>query len=456
MSHLLSFNFSQNHEDASENTDQNEDRPECNDAEDSHIQTIDDINLEIAPSNSSNSSSILEIGYKQNIIESLKTYEKAYENHLIQMKSFIKMSELYLDAAKQIYNFEADETFRNYEIAENNKVEKCKECINSIESYLKYVNDCQNYLKTNISIGNADLVLEQIKKSYAKRAEIFNRNLEYIRPIFIYKYLGLCNLNGKEHKNKTLENQVIITVIGRRGAGKSSFINSFRNLNSYDDNAARTDDVECTLVSKFYPLETYDQQVNSATATPASKIFLLDFPGVGTENFPSRDYTEMLLSMQSDAFIYLFQYTIEDLDFKILSEIQSQLRNKVPLFIVRNKIDMDFENYVCPLIGKQSLEDVSDMDALIDVHWYKMRHTMINHYENEMKSVLKLCSNQRVYFVSSDIFYKKYFDYEDLIKDLLKNLSENKSDTLFKAFKKKCNQFKDFFTPKFIKEMRFL
>jgi len=85
-----------------------------------------------------------------------------------------------------------------------------------------------------------------------------------------------------------------------------------------------------------------------------------------------------------------------------------------------------------------------------------MRHTMINHYENEMKSVLKLCSNQRVYFVSSDIFYKKYFDYEDLIKDLLKNLSENKSDTLLKAFKKKCNQFKDFFTSKFIKEMRLL
>jgi GTPase SAR1 family protein len=437
-------------------SDQNEDRRESNDAEDTFKQTIDSINLEDTTSKTSNGSSILEIGYKQNIIENLKKYEKAYENHLIQMKSFIKMSELYLDAAKQIYKFEADETFKNYEISENNKVENCKERIDLIELYLKDVNDCQNLLKTNVTIGTADLILEKIKKSYAKRDMTFNKNLEYIRPIFIYKYLDSCNMNEKEHKNKTLENQVIITVIGKRGAGKSSFINAFRNLNSYDDNAARTDDVECTLLSKFYPLETYDQQDNSATANPTSKIFLLDFPGVGTENFPSRDYTEMLLSMQSDAFIYLFQYTIEDLDLKILSEIQSQLKNKVPLFIVRNKIDMDFENYVCPLIGKQSLEDVSDMDALIDVHWYKMRHTMINHYENEMKSVLKLSSNQRVYFVSSDIFYKRFFDYEDLIKDLLKNLSENKSETLFKAFKKKCNQFKDFFTPKFIKEMRLL
>lgn len=442
--YIPNWNLSGQNEDKSDSEDDNK--------KEKFKQTIDNLNIQDPQSKPSNNASMLEIGYKQNIIEELKKYEKFYEEHLIQMKSFIKMSELYLDAYKQLYDFEADETFKNYIKEELEKKISCQDRIELINMCLKDVKDCQNYLKTNISIGEADKILKSITTTYNKRNESFKKNLEILKPIFIYKYLDLCNVKETEYKNKMLENQVTITVIGRRGSGKSSFINAFRNLNSFDNEAAQTDDVECTLLSKFYLFDTYEQD-SVASSKQTSKIYLLDFPGVGTENFPSSDYTEMLLSMRSDAYIYLFQYTIDDLDFKILNEIRSKLKNKVPLFLVRNKIDMDFENFVCPLIGKQSLEEIPDMDALVDSHWFKMHHTLINHYEIDMKPMLNLSSNQRIYFISSDMFFKKYFDYEDLIRDLVKNMSEQKSETLFKAFKKKCNQVRGYFSLKLMKEL---
>ena len=241
---------------------------------------INEITKTFSNEDESSRSSMVEIGFKQNIIESLKNYESLYENHLIQMKGFIKMSKLYIEASKELYDFAADELFKNYENKEQAKVELCENRIEIINDSLNHIKKYKSILKTKaISIGGADRLLELVKAEYDKRDKKFKHNLELLRPIFIHKYLDSFELiEPEQFKKKNFENHTILTVIGRRGAGKSSFINAFRNLNAYDAGAAVTDDVECTMLAKFYPFETYEQQESVANSGP--KIFLLDFPGI--------------------------------------------------------------------------------------------------------------------------------------------------------------------------------
>ena len=447
MSSDLNDGFTDNVGHENENVNQEDDVNDDNEILNEISKNIREHALENTSALPSSSSSFLEIGYKQNIIEELKKYEEFYQNHLIQMNSFIKMSELYLDAAKQLYDFSKDvENYGNYEKIELNKVNVCKKRAKLMEDCIQLVKDSQQYMRETVSIRDAGRLLASIKKSYEIRNAKFRNNLEQLRPLFIYKHLESFNWPSIKCKIN-----LVITVIGRRGAGKSSFINVFRNLDSFHPDAALTDDVECTRLSKFYPFD-YGDDMNTMP-----KIYLLDFPGVGTDNFPSSDYTEMLMSMQSDAYIYLFQYSVDELDLKILGELNVKLKKRAPIFLVRNKIDMDFESYVCTELKVQSLEERPDMDKLVEENWINLRHAILNHYESEMKFLLEICTNKKLYFVSSDIFYKRYFDYEELIKDLIKNMSDStKADTLYKAFKKKCLQIKGYFSFEFMNEMFFV
>jgi ATPase subunit of ABC transporter with duplicated ATPase domains len=58
-------------------------------------------------------------------------------------------------------------------------------------------------------------------------------------------------------KSPTDQNEIIVILIGQRGAGKSTFVNLFMECNNFDKNACKTDVVESTLDPELY--DYYDQ-----------------------------------------------------------------------------------------------------------------------------------------------------------------------------------------------------
>jgi GTPase SAR1 family protein len=139
----------------------------------------------------------------------------------------------------------------------------------------------------------------------------------------------------------------------------------------------------------------------------------------------------------------LFQYSFDELDFEILKKLKSKLKN-VPIFLVRNKIDMEFEAYVKPYVSNRRLDDLDDeeINVLIDEYWHKFRGELIDYYFIKKSQILDL--NENLYFVSSDPFYRKYFDFELLIKETVKSLSEEKSNYLLEAIQNKFKNVTNF------------
>jgi hypothetical protein len=68
--------------------------------------------------------------------------------------------------------------------------------------------------------------------------------------IKIDQAFGVCSKISE--KNPTDQNEIILILIGRRGVGKSTFVNLFMDLHNFDQNACKTDVVESTLEPKLY------------------------------------------------------------------------------------------------------------------------------------------------------------------------------------------------------------
>ena len=73
---------------------------------------------------------------------------------------------------------------------------------------------------------------------------------------------------------------ITIGVLGESHRGKSSFINTARNLKPGDLDAAAVKNQECTMEPAFYDLPDNP------------KVKLVDLPGVGTNRFQKSNYIE--------------------------------------------------------------------------------------------------------------------------------------------------------------------
>ena len=94
-------------------------------------------------------------------------------------------------------------------------------------------------------------------------------------------------------KDKASNEKINLVVIGRRGAGKSSFINEFFNKHNYDKNAVPTNEVECTLNPEIYDYKYF--KIDSTLENEQyNKLRVWDFPGAGTDKFPLDEYKEMI------------------------------------------------------------------------------------------------------------------------------------------------------------------
>jgi GTP-binding protein EngB required for normal cell division len=121
-----------------------------------------------------------------------------------------------------------------------------------------------------------------------------------------------------------------IAVSGNSGTGKSSLINSLRGLYPYDQEAADTNDIECTMTVTRYP-----------DPDPRKNVVWFDVPGAGTQSHPEAQYFNDKGLYIFDAILVIFGDRFASTDIAILR--QCALYN-IPSYIVRTKADIHVRN----------------------------------------------------------------------------------------------------------------
>lgn len=172
---------------------------------------------------------------------------------------------------------------------------------------------------------------------------------------------------------------VNVAVTGNAGVGKSSFINSVRNLRPRDEGAADVSPNETTMEPTPYDFS------NLAVNTR-----LWDLPGAGTRRFPRDAYVQTMGLRYFDLVIIVTASRYTETEIMIAEELR---KFEVPHLMVRNKVDSDITNN----------EDDHDMPA-----------------EETLTSIRSDMQNQGVetpYLISSKFANRERFDMQRLKAD---------------------------------------
>lgn len=120
-----------------------------------------------------------------------------------------------------------------------------------------------------------------------------------------------------------------VAVTGESGSGKSSFINTMRGIGHEEEGAAQVGVVEMTM--KRYPYKHPN----------IPNVVFWDLPGIGTTNFPPKDYLEKMKFNEYDFFIIICATRFKNNDIELAKAI-SML--KKDYYFVRTKVDSDLRN----------------------------------------------------------------------------------------------------------------
>ncbi|KAI8962042.1 interferon-inducible GTPase-domain-containing protein [Daldinia sp. FL1419] len=120
-----------------------------------------------------------------------------------------------------------------------------------------------------------------------------------------------------------------IAVVGSRGTGKSSLINSLRGLSHNDKDAAEVGEVETTLRRKRYRDKGHG-------------VVWYDIPGAGTRNISAWEYYYGNDLYAYDKIVFVHGTTLTESDLRILKLCQYR---KQPWVSVRSKADLHIWNY---------------------------------------------------------------------------------------------------------------
>ncbi len=117
-----------------------------------------------------------------------------------------------------------------------------------------------------------------------------------------------------------------IAVMGQRGVGKSTFINTFRGLTPRDPGAAKVGVTDTTASVKGY-------------RDPVHRNFVLwDLPGVGTPGFSRQEYLEKVNFNKYDSFLILGRSRFTEDDLWLPKELAQTGKT---FYCIRVKIDHD-------------------------------------------------------------------------------------------------------------------
>ncbi|KAK7810345.1 hypothetical protein U0070_009379 [Myodes glareolus] len=129
---------------------------------------------------------------------------------------------------------------------------------------------------------------------------------------------------------KNIDNIPInVAVTGEFGVGKSSLINALMGVGPEDEGAAEVGVVQTTMRRTAYK----HPKIQTLT--------LWDLPGIGTVNFPPKDYLEKVKFQEYDFFIIVSATRFKSLELDLAKAIRFMKKN---YYFVRTKVDNDLEN----------------------------------------------------------------------------------------------------------------
>ncbi|KAG2464543.1 IIGP5 GTPase, partial [Polypterus senegalus] len=133
-----------------------------------------------------------------------------------------------------------------------------------------------------------------------------------------------------KEKNEALEKETLsIAVTGECGVGKSALINAMRSLNPGEPGAAEEGTTEQTM------------EVTRYTHPKLETVWFYDLPGIGTVNFPAKDYVKKVNLKTYDFFIiviesqlsenkrYIFQLSLPNFSADVVKKKKAVLHRKI-------------------------------------------------------------------------------------------------------------------------------
>ncbi|XP_060566326.1 interferon-gamma-inducible GTPase 10-like [Ruditapes philippinarum] len=218
----------------------------------------------------------------------------------------------------------------------------------------------------------------------------------------VNKYKEVMRTKGPKGLQEELTNnleawtntKVNVAVVGNPGTGKSTFINAVLGIDHMDENAAASGIVETTMEIKPY----YGKM---------KSVVFWDLPGVGTPNFPKKNYDDKVKLQTYDYFILIARNRFTENDIWLSKEIKKC--NKKFCF-VRTHLDEDIEN---------------DSKSKPKTH---NRQAVIDGIRRDCAENLKDVAPVDIYLIDS--FECEKYDFGDLIKTLFQELKGMKAKLL--------------------------
>ncbi|CAF1002954.1 unnamed protein product [Didymodactylos carnosus] len=254
----------------------------------------------------------------------------------------------------------------------------------------------QFYPQRNTSVGSFDII--DMTDDEKKLAE------QYIQSNGVH---GLDNYLSRRldvWKDQPLD----IAVVGSSGVGKSTFINTMRNLMPEDPGAADVGVVETTLQPTPYQHSEYEQ------------LKFWDLPGIGTPNYPKELYLERVQFQKYDFFLIISRTRFTENDLWLASEVKKH--NKRFIFI-RTNVDADLMNEYNDYPNKYNEEEILE----------RLRNNCLNY-------VRTVDANADVYLVSGHLRNRLLYDFGRLNETIIRDYPTLKQESMILSMTVSCKE----------------
>ena len=157
------------------------------------------------------------------------------------------------------------------------------------------------------------------------------KEIKYLRQLAEKEGLIAMSKYIKMTLNSWQTEQVKIAITGRSATGKSTFINTIRNVKPGDVGFAITGSGDTTKAPTLYIHPTNDQ------------ITFCDLPGYSSTMFKKEDYISEMKISDYDFFLIFVNNALSEDDIWMAGELRKLDK---PFSFVRSKIDVDIDNAI--------------------------------------------------------------------------------------------------------------